>query len=294
MRFGQLVTFKAKIRHQCRRDGCTVEIEPGEEYIGLLVRGQDKKPFTLAFHQHCFLDGVDQMEARRSERIKERQAAPRPHRVIQLDPEAAEKKKKLVARLSVIKKQLMLAYINSNTKSIRHNKTSLVKVLTELNQPEFVKPYWWRFGTNLQNVLEKGVDPLITKEDAVSADHHAPEDAIRLLSQELDQNIDVSVELQLAKGMLTSALISREGEVAALENLARNLDYPQALFRWGESLAAAIATRSDIFTWDELIAHQDSNEEIADYLRALAGRLRPDQDSLWIEASEEPVFVHDE
>lgn len=274
MHFGQFFTSTARIRHVCQREGCTVEIDPGLDYVGLIIRRKESKPFMTAFHRHCFLPGIDQIVERRKLAIKERRAQPRPYRVIQLDPETAKKKNTLVHKLSVTKTQLMLAYLNSNSKGIKRNKATLARVISSLNQPEFVKPYWWRFGENLIRLLEKGVDPLISAQDALNADRTSHTEAIRLLSQDIEADYDLAAEMDLARGNLAASLISHESIPQALLALAVLLETPQELFSWGKDLADAVGRRSDIFNWDELASGvQDTNEQLANYFRTLAGRL---------------------
>lgn len=273
MHFSQLLTSTAREEHTCLRDGCTVEISAGQHYLGMLVRPKNSKPFIQAFHWHCFLDGILQLEEKRKNSIKIRRAAPRPYRVIRLDPELAAQKKSLVHRLSVVKAQLRLAYGSANEKSIQRNKATLVNLLTKLNEPQFIKPYWWRFGDNLIKILDTGIDPLISGNDARNADHSSNLEAIRLLGQDSEVSKNIKEEVELARTMLVSALKSGKDVPDNILNLAHVLVHPQELFRWGEDLAAEIRRNSKIFDMEEIGKNMETNEQLAEYLRMLAGKL---------------------
>lgn len=275
MRYGYFITSKARKERRCRQENCREDIQVGEEYCGLIITSKKVvKPFMIAYHRQCFFEGLEQTKNVRMEQLREKRAAPRPYRLVQLDPEIQKRKLALIRKLSVNKRFLMAAYFNGRPKSINHNKAVIITTIKQLQAEEFGGHYWWHFGENLRKLLATGVDPNISEADALFADQNGPEVAVRLLSQGLEFEVDINTNTELAKSLLTSALISNEGLPEAFLNLAKAMDYPQPFFRWGESLAAQASVRNDIFKSDEVADAQQSNEQLAEYFRMLAGKLK--------------------
>ncbi len=158
MFWGQFVTRKSKTETKCEQ--CEVSIPPDIEMYGLVVRTRTGARYTRHYHQTCFSPYIAKATIARQDLIREHRAEPRPGRRLELDEAKLKRRKILLQYIAQHKSRLIIAYVMH--KPIETAKRNIVKCIEELETGELGPVPKVKFGPNLLELYQSGVDEYIS------------------------------------------------------------------------------------------------------------------------------------